>query len=275
MPDSLQKLHYGSHQSQFMLIRKPVLQPEAESLSATHGVPVVFFIHGGFWKEKWTVYTASLCELAIDITSRGMGAIELEYRRCEGDKSCYPESNEDLINAVKKLYAATSDEVGFHIDWSRVVIVGHSAGGTLALTCAFETLNDPDLNGKIQLKSVVALAPITDLELGVRMRLSDEGTAIQQYIGGTPDAKPEAYKRASPINLVSVLATMPILLVCGECDSDVPSKFCQNFRVMCVQQNVQSPVEFFEAREEDHFDVIEATSNSWQRVIAYILSTCQ
>ena len=89
--------------------------------------PVAVVIHGGFWKAE---YGLDLNEaLAEDLAERGWAAWNIEYRRL-GNGGGVPETLDDVSAAIDKL--AELDGV----DLSRVVTIGHSAGGHLAAWAA-------------------------------------------------------------------------------------------------------------------------------------------
>ena len=59
------------------------------------------------------------------------------------------------------------DDDGLPLDLSDVILLGHSAGGTLVLWLAAQTLD-------VRVRLVVAVAPVTDLVQGCRPRLNPE-----------------------------------------------------------------------------------------------------
>ena len=79
-------------------------------------------IHGGFWKAA---YDLSLGRpLAADLVEQGWAALNIEYRRV-GNGGGVPSTLDDVRAAI-----ATLDGRG--LDLTRVVTLGHSAGGHLA-----------------------------------------------------------------------------------------------------------------------------------------------
>ena len=84
---------------------------------------VVVVIHGGFWRAA---YDASLGrELAHDLCERGWVAYNIEYRRV-GAGGGWPTTLQDVADAIDHL-------AELDLDLERVVTIGHSAGGHLAL----------------------------------------------------------------------------------------------------------------------------------------------
>ncbi|NHZ70336.1 MAG: type II 3-dehydroquinate dehydratase, partial [Proteobacteria bacterium] len=108
--------------------------------------PVAMLVHGGFWRDQWTRDLMS--PLATSLTGHGWATANVEYTRGE-------DSLETAIGNIAKATTWLRAHGADHgIDGSRIVLIGHSAGGFLAIRSAHE---DPGLLG------VVALAPVTDL----------------------------------------------------------------------------------------------------------------
>jgi acetyl esterase/lipase len=174
---------YGEHPSQYAELWRP---------AGTASGSTAVMLHGGFWRQR---YGADLQHaLAADLAARGWTVWNVEYRRVGGGGG-WPHTFDDVRAAIDAMPREDS---------SRVVAIGHSAGGHLALWAA--PLVD----------AVVAQAPVCDLCEASRRRLS--GGAVHELLGGTPDEVPERYAAASPPRPVPV----PALVVHGELDDDVP-----------------------------------------------------
>src|SRR3954452_9441090 len=118
---------YGSHFHQFA----DLLQPA----DGAGPFPVAVVIHGGFWREQFTLELGD--DLARDLAWRGWAAWNIEYRRVgEVSGGGYPTTLEDVAAAVDALAQLDTD---VDLDLDRVVAIGHSAGGQLALRAAART----------------------------------------------------------------------------------------------------------------------------------------
>ena len=93
--------------------------------------PAVVMIHGGCWQTE--VAERDLMNwIADDLRGRGVGVWNIEYRGTDRGGG-HPGTYEDVSRAAD-LFAERGTQSGLRTD--RVVVVGHSAGGHLALWLA-------------------------------------------------------------------------------------------------------------------------------------------
>src|SRR5205085_12356567 len=91
--------------------------------------PVVILIHGGCWRANYATLSG-LSPLAIDLKTFGFAIWNIEYRRLGQTGGGWPGTYLDIATAVDKL----RELAPLHqLDLSRVVVMGHSAGGHLAM----------------------------------------------------------------------------------------------------------------------------------------------
>ncbi len=152
--------------------------------------PTVILIHGGFWRQPFRRELMS--PLAEDLTGRGYATWNIEYRRL-GDGGGWPETFLDVAAAVDQLA-----EVDAPLDHARVAVLGHSAGGQLALwVAARHRLTDgPGARPRLRPTVVVALAAVTDLVTATEEGLGSR--AAQALLGGPPTQHPARYARVCP-----------------------------------------------------------------------------
>src|SRR3954468_3592504 len=163
--------------------------------------PVVVLIHGGYWRATYGKIVMK--PLAADLVRRGYAAWNVEYRRIgRRQGGGYPMTFDDIANGIDKL-AALDDP---RLDLDDVTLVGHSAGGHLALWAASRA------DSAVQFQRVIAQAPITNL---VR-----SGQPAWDLMGGSPDALPERYAEHDPMQLLPL--EMPVALVHGNDDLTIP-----------------------------------------------------
>jgi acetyl esterase/lipase len=206
---------YGPDRGQRAELHLPRLAPGERA-------PVAIVLHGGYWQTGFSkVVTRGVC---ADLVRRGWAAWNVEYRRLgRRGTGGWPMTFADVAAAIDHL--ATLDAP---IDTDRAVLVGHSAGGHLALWAAGRPgLPDgmPGAAPRVVPRAVVALAAVADLERGGTLVRPDAvGTAL---VGGTPAQVPERYDAANPQRMVPL--PVPAVLVHGVDDATVPAGQARDF----------------------------------------------
>lgn len=252
------KLFYGESPSQFINIH----YPDTKDVSS----PLAVFIHGGFWKSRYGIDppTAACETIAPDLRQHGFVCAEVEYRRSEDSPWGWPHTNHDVLAAYKTLL----DQLSHSIRTSKVIVVGHSAGGTLALWLAAQLVKE---HFRVLPVYIYALAPVADLRMAARMRLSDDGDAVQRYMHGTPQQIPEAYDEACPTALVTYLACLDIRLVVGSADTDVPpaltEHLCKCIRDAAVfEDRARGSLVLDLFTKATHYDLVNAGLSVWTQL---------
>jgi acetyl esterase/lipase len=201
-------------------------------------------LHGGFWRAPFK--REIMAALAVDLAARGWATWNVEYRRI-GAGGGVPQTIEDVRAALDAL-ARLQDAV----DRERVVLIGHSAGGQLALCVA----------GVPRVTAIVSLAGVCDLEAGARERIG-EG-AVLEFLGGTPDEVPVQYAIADPMALLP--ADAEVLLVHGDADDRVPVQQGRDY--LSAARSAGGRCELLELAGIDHFALIDPRSSAWSAAAA-------
>jgi len=211
--------------------------------------PVAVVIHGGFWKAQ---YGRRLMDpLCRDLAARGWAAWNLEYRRLGRlSGGGWPATFDDVAEGIDHLH-----EVLAPLDLSRVVAIGHSAGGHLAAWAA--TRPEP----RVGLTGVVAQAGVLDLERAWEWRLS--GGVVRRLLRGTPEQRPERYAAASPAARLPL--GVPILLTHGGRDDIVPPAMSEEFH-----RRAGEGCELVVLPDEDHFGHLDPANPLWKAVVQWL-----
>ena len=215
-------------------------------------LPVAVLLHAGFWREQYSLDLAD--DLARDLARRGFAAWNVEYRRV-GDSSGggYPATLEDVGAAIDFLQTLDAP-----LDLARVVTVGQSAGGHLAIWAASREAPAVPLAG------AVSQAGTLDLRAADRDGLGDGATA--QFMGGHAGERPDAYADASPIERLPM--GVPQLLVHGEADDVVPPS--QSSAYAEAARAAGDEVELILRPGEDHFVHTDPANAAWADVVAWL-----
>jgi acetyl esterase/lipase len=213
--------------------------------------PVAVVIHGGYWREH---YDRSLMDaVCADLARRGWAAWNLEYRRIAGGRGGWPQTFDDVaagIDHLAELHAAAT----IPIDTRRVVTIGHSAGGHLALWAA--TRDRP----RVPVTAAVGQAAVSDLARASRLGLSNG--AADELMGGPPDRVPERYAAASPSERLPL--GVPTLLVHGGRDDTVPVELSRDLHAAAVAAG--DDCELVVNERDGHFEHIDPETAAWGTV---------
>ena len=228
-------VRYGDAPQQFIELRTP---------NGDGPFPVIVFIHGGFWRNLYDLSLAH--EQAADAREHGYATWNIEYRRVGDPGGGYPGTLDDVAAAIDAMALVDAP-----LDLDRVYVVGHSAGGHLALWVGQR--DDPVVTPQL----VVGQAPVSDLANSLDLGRG----AVIDFMGGGPDEIPAAYDAADPARRLPI--KVPQLIVQGGKDDIVPPSYVQPYA-----EASGADIEVFP--DADHFDVISPESPTWEYVLGYI-----
>jgi acetyl esterase/lipase len=153
-----------------------------------------------------------------------------------------------------------SDRPRLDLDLHKVAVVGHSAGGQLAIwVAARPTLpaGSAGASPSVVVRGVVSQAGVLDLIGGYAEWLSNG--AVADVLGGSPAELPDRYAAASPLELVPL--GVPTTLVHGDADDAVP--IGQSERYAAAAEAAGDEVDFIRLPGVDHFALIDPASTAW------------
>jgi acetyl esterase/lipase len=219
--------------------------------------PVVVVIHGGCWLAEYNL--SHIAHLSRALTSQGIATWSLEYRRVGDAGGGWPGTFEDIGRGVDHLRGMAGT---FHLDLAHVVVLGHSAGGQLALWAAARPrlskespLYSPD---PLPIRGVVSLAGIPDLK---RQAPGCEDAA-QKLIGGAAESFGSRYAAASPINLLPLGVKQ--WLIHGDRDRIVPAELEKDYAEAARKSGDEVHMTILPGA--GHFDLIDPDSPAWPTV---------
>jgi acetyl esterase/lipase len=243
-PDHIAR--YGPRREQVVDLRTP---PDGAPAST-----LVVLVHGGFWRAAYD--RAHTAPLADALARAGFAVAVPEYRRVGSPGGGWPGTFDDLSILTESLSTITAAR---RIHVKRTVLVGHSAGGHLALWAAarhrlpvgspWRTEWRPD--------AVVALAGCVSLALSDIWDLGRGATA--SLLGGNVDAVPERYALADPGALLPL--GVPLTLLHGVGDQEVPVAMSREYAGLAGRTG--DPVRLVEIPDMEHYGLIDPSSAAW------------
>jgi acetyl esterase/lipase len=201
------------------------------------GGALVVLIHGGFWRPAFD--RKHLGPFANAIADAGFTVASIEYRRSPGVPDLTVEDVSLACSRIPRALGAQGD---------RAIVVGHSAGGHLALWCA-TAVSDSAL-------SIIALAPAASLAMAESLNLGSG--AVQAFLGVDAALRPDLDPHERPS------ATVPITIIHGSADETVPVTVSEHF------QRRHSSARLVKAEDAGHFALIDPRTNAWLTVISEI-----
>ena len=253
-PPADHRIAYGNDPLQFGELRLP---------QGSAPIPLVVFIHGGCWRSQYDLN--HVAPAAAALVAAGVAVWTIEYRRVGDPGGGWPGTFDDISNAVD--YVRTLAVQFPRIDTSRVILMGHSAGGQLALWAASRKQNETagvfrSSIPPLPIAGVLGLAAITDLaEYGA----SPGGcnSAVTPLMGGTPSTVPDRYRTVSPIERVPI--GQHVVLIHGDADPIVP--LAQSRTFVARERASGGSAELTVIPGAGHFDLVAPQSDAWSLVL--------
>lgn len=256
-------------------MRLPLVEPDlryaygSDELQQAHlylpaGVgphPVVAMLHGGCWRAPYGPEPLGL--FCRDLAQAGLAVWNIDYRRNDNGGG-WPQT---FLDVAQGLDALRSVAAQYALDLQRVVLAGHSAGGTLACWAAARhklppssPLYTPD---PLAVLHVICLAGIVDLAQAEANRICLDD--LPTLMGGTLAQVPERYQQASPQALLPL--GVPLTYLIGAEDTGILAN-----AQPCVDaaRAAGDAVEWIVLPDASHFEVVTPGTAAWPAVHAAI-----
>jgi acetyl esterase/lipase len=245
------RISYGDDPQQYGELRVP---------SGPGPHPLAILVHGGCFKAAYAKadYMAPIADALKD---EGIATWNIEYRRLGDAGGGWPGTYRDVGHAVDFLRTLATP---YHLDLARVVVVGHSAGGHLAMwaagrsrvprTSAIYAANPLPARGALDLAGPLDMsAHIAEYEGLCR------DSVITTLLGGTPAAHPDRYAQASPIKLLPY--GLPQVVVVGTYEEFVPMPLVRSYAD--AARRAGDSVRVILVPNAGHFEIASPSSFAW------------
>ena len=254
-----QRIPYGSEALQFGELRLP---------SGSDKAPLVVLVHGGCWQAEYDL--KHLEGAAAALVKEGFATWMIEYRRVGDAGGGWPGTFDDVSRGVDYVHTLATQFP--RIDSTRIVLMGHSAGGQLVTwlgsrkqlehTGIYVSSMPP-----LSVAGVVSLAGISDLATYGAGKGGCNG-AVTPLMGGTPAQVADRYRAVSPIERVPI--GVPVHLIHGSADPIVPISQSRDFAAR--DSAAGGSVQLHIVEGAGHFDLVSPDAEAWSTVIRVLHS---
>ncbi|HET9445669.1 MAG TPA: alpha/beta hydrolase [Steroidobacteraceae bacterium] len=234
--------------------------------------PVAILIHGGCWRDLPGAGREQLRPIAAAIAQHGIAVWSIGYRRADQNGGGYPGTFHDVATAIDKL---RSHAAQYNLNAERTVVVGHSAGGHLAL---WASLRDR-LPAESPLRSKNALIPGAVISLGGIPDLKAFARFVPLFCGpgiieklAPPRGAADRYADISPAQLPA--PPVSVTLVSGILDRLIPPYVADDY-ARSMQRTRSKAVTLVDIPGAGHFDLVTPGTPAWNEIEARIVAALQ
>lgn len=256
-PAPTRHVAYGAAPSQFAELFQP---------AGAGPFPVAVIIHGGCWTKEFGGIT-QMRNMAGNLAAQGIAVWNVEYRRYDEEGGGYPGMYQDVATAMDRLRGVAPEH---KLDLSRIVLMGHSAGGHLAQWAGARAqlprssplyVADP-----LPVPVVLSLGGLADLRNEQALIKSSCDRDMAQLVGVASAARPDIFSDTSPAELLP--AGVRTVLIHGEHDTIAPLRVGQDYARRA--QAAGDAAEVLVLPGGSHYDEVAASSPSWPLIEAQV-----
>lgn len=243
-------ISYGDNFMQVGELRLPKIAKKNPS-------PVIIIIHGGCWVSSYADYHF-MDKFADSLTELGYATWNIEYRAL-GTGGDWPVIFQDVGKAVDYTRELAKN---YSIDSNKVAIIGHSAGGHLALWAAsrenITSGNEIFTDYPLAIKGVISLAGVANVAA------SNSCYTFASNVIGLPITSQDN-SLASRLKITSPLQMLPTktktILISGSKDRIVPDYIGTEYSIRANELGDASLHYILQGL--DHFDLIDPFKTNW------------
>jgi acetyl esterase/lipase len=256
-PKPTARLAYGSAPSQFVELFRP---------AGAGPFPVVLLVHGGCWTVKFGGIE-QMHNVAGALAAQGIAVWSVEYRRVDEEGGGYPGTYLDMNAAIDRLAA---DAAAYQLDTSRVVAMGHSAGGQLVQWIAGRgklPVASPMYRANyLPIHHIISLGGLADLRHERHLIKSNCERDMVQLTGVASAARPDVFADTNAAELMP--NGSKTVLITGELDTVSPPRIAHDYAKRARLAGDSAEVMILPGAS--HYDEIAAGSPSWQLILPQI-----
>lgn len=246
-PAPARRIAYGATPSQYAELFLP---------AGTGPFPVAVLIHGGCWTVQFGGIR-QMRDIAGALTAQGIAVWNVEYRCHDEEGGGYPGMYQDVATAVDLLRSEPA------VDLSRIVAVGHSAGGHLAQWAAsrhrLPSWSPAWVADPLPLPVVISLGGLADLRnQAAQIRRGCE-RATAQLAGVRTPQRPDVFADTSPAEMLP--AGIRTVLVHGERDDVSPPAVGADYARRAIAAGDEAEVIVLPGG--GHYDEVATASPCW------------
>jgi acetyl esterase/lipase len=222
----------------------------------TDSTKAIILIHGGGWNSGNKSDFASY----IDSFQKRMpeyAIFNLNYRLVYG-KNLFPTQENDVKSAIDFIVSHANE---YHFNKEKMVLLGASAGGHLALLQAYK-YSHPKIQAVIDFFGPTDLVTMYEHPWHPLVPY-----ALEMITGSTPTVNPDLYKQSSPINYVSTHSA-PTLILHGSQDNIVDISQSKALKKKLEQAGVANEMVVYPGQRHGWYGA--TLSNSFDRIERFL-----
>jgi acetyl esterase/lipase len=231
-----------------------ILQPPHPAMKDRIGI---LMIHGGGWIEGSKEAALPFC---LPFVAQDFVVANVEYRLANAAPA--PAALQDVLAAAKWFHDHAAE---YHVDPNRIVAVGDSAGGQLALMAAMLPAQN-EFGPVTKIAAVIDFYGVADL---LPLLNNQPGNFILQWFGARYDIV-ELARKLSPINYVRK-DVPPVLAIHGDADKVVP--YSESVHLVEALQQAGRKAELITVRGGGHGFTDPQSAALWPQIFKWMKKT--